>query len=226
MGKQVAFLVDGFNLYHSVRDLERDYGGRYHWLNIKQLCHSHLAPLGPDAHGAGVYYFSAFAEHLANQNPGVVKRHKAYVSALKATGVEVEMARFKAHDVHCTLFGQDGACCLSDGEYCSGEFVHHEEKETDVALASKLLELALTTSLDSIVLLSGDTDYIPAIKTARRLKPGLEVCALLPYKRNSNQMRQECSRAFSLDRDKYDRFRLPDRVAVRGGQPILKPNGW
>jgi len=226
VGKNVAFLVDGFNLYHSVRDLERDRGGRYHWLNIKQLCHSHLAALGPGAHGAGVYYFSALAEHLAEQNPGVVNRHKAYISALEATDVTVELARFKPHDIHCKNHGQDGACCLEDGSTCDGVFIHHEEKETDVALASKLLELALTTNLDSLVIVSGDTDYIPAIKSTRRLRPQLEVCAIFPYRRNSNQIRQECSRAFSLDRDKYARYQLPRRVVTRGGKAVEKPRGW
>ncbi|MBI2073674.1 MAG: hypothetical protein HYW52_11635 [Gemmatimonadetes bacterium] len=50
---------------------------------------------GPGAILAGVYYFSAYASHLESRNPAVTKRHRTYVEALKATGVQVSMGNFK-----------------------------------------------------------------------------------------------------------------------------------
>ena len=40
---RVTFIIDGFNLYHSVCDAERDLkGASTKWLDIKSLCSSYL----------------------------------------------------------------------------------------------------------------------------------------------------------------------------------------
>lgn len=70
---RVTFLIDGFNLYHSIRDLGRYEKLHVKWLNIYSLCSSFLYLIGKDANLAEIYYFSAFADHLndpqRNQTP-------------------------------------------------------------------------------------------------------------------------------------------------------------
>jgi len=39
---RVVCLIDGFNLYHSLRDLERGHGHSLRWLDLKALCSSLL----------------------------------------------------------------------------------------------------------------------------------------------------------------------------------------
>ncbi len=63
---RTAFIIDGFNLYHSVIDASKDLGGvSTKWLNIRALCDSYLHLIGGNAQTQGVYYFSAPAHHLS-----------------------------------------------------------------------------------------------------------------------------------------------------------------
>ncbi len=83
--------------------------------------------------------------------PDKAARHATYVAALRATGVEVQLHRFKEKEVWCKAY------------------VHHEEKETDVAIAVKLLELCAVDACETVVIVTGDTDLAPAIRTAKVL---------------------------------------------------------
>jgi hypothetical protein len=47
--RRVAFLYDGFNLYHSLREAARDLGGAgTRWLDIERLSRGLLPALGQD----------------------------------------------------------------------------------------------------------------------------------------------------------------------------------
>ena len=71
---RVIFLVDGFNLYRSTRDIARYCRGlRVKWLNIFALCKSYLYMAGKSATLERIYYFTAYAYHL--NDPGVIQRH-------------------------------------------------------------------------------------------------------------------------------------------------------
>jgi hypothetical protein len=133
---RVVFLVDGFNLYHSVLDAEKQLHQRLHWLDIAGMCGAQLSSIGQTVgrcEVGDIYYFSALAHHVESSRPGTVKRHQTYLWALKSTGVHVELAQFKEKDRWCPL--------------CHRSSKSHEEKETDVALAVRLLELLVTRRL-------------------------------------------------------------------------------
>ena len=62
---RVAFIVDGFNLYHSIKDAERMVPARpQRWLDLRAFCQSYVRNFGRAAVLDGVYYFSAIATHL------------------------------------------------------------------------------------------------------------------------------------------------------------------
>ena len=90
---RTVFLVDGFNLYHSVKDAQFDLGGSgTKWLDLHHLCQSYLQIIGSDAQLTSVYYFSALAEHLEATKADVTERHRLYLDCLRETGVIVELA--------------------------------------------------------------------------------------------------------------------------------------
>ena len=70
---RVTFLIDGFNLYHSIIDLGRFQNLHAEWLNIHSLCSSFLHLISKDANLAEICYFSAFAHHLSD--PNVIESH-------------------------------------------------------------------------------------------------------------------------------------------------------
>ena len=90
---RTSFLVDGFNLYHSLKDASRSLGGvGTRWLDLFGLCRTSLHLIGRQAVMGEVYYFSALAKHLEAVKPDVTIRHRAYIECLRSTGVQVELA--------------------------------------------------------------------------------------------------------------------------------------
>ena len=153
---RTIFIVDGFNLYHSVCDASKDLGGiSTKWLNIRALCESYLHLLGGTNVFEKLYYFSAYADHKVAQKPDTVIKHKAFIDCLKSTGAIYEMARFKAKDVWC--------------ENCRRMIVKHEEKETDVAISVKLIEVLLKNECDTAMMMTGDTDIAPAVRFVKKI---------------------------------------------------------
>jgi len=154
---RVAAFVDGFNLYHALRDLGRDH---LKWLNLRLLC-EHFARR-PALSLVDVFYFSAYA----TWRPSSYRRHREYVRALQANGVTVVMGRFKGKDRWCWR--------------CQAGWKDHEEKETDVNIALQLLLGGLRGRFDRALLVSGDSDLAPAVRLLRAEAPGVDVRILTP----------------------------------------------
>lgn len=210
---RTAFLIDGFNLYHSLRAASRDLAGAStRWLDLRTLCSAYLHVIGGKAELAGVFYFSALAKHLEAINPDVTRRHRDYIACLESTGVTVELAQFKKKWIVCPA--------------CRTTITRHEEKETDVAIATKLLELFSLDQCDTAVLVTGDSDVAPAVRTAQRLFPAKTVCCCFPYRRESLELKAIAHKCFRIAREQYLRHQFPDPVRLSGGRRIPKPPTW
>jgi uncharacterized LabA/DUF88 family protein len=230
---RVAFLVDGFNLYHSIRDAEKQCADRpQRWLDLRAFCQDYVRHFGRNAVLEGVYYFSALAKHLQASNPGVVLRHVAYIDAIASTGVQVTLANFKARDKyipfeHCSFrlrwLRRPIRLPLRG---CTVMFQRAEEKETDVAIATKMMELLHGNAADAVVLVSGDTDLLPAIRTARRLFPAVRVAVCFPFRRQNVDLKQAVSHSFKVRKEQYAKHQFPDPVVLPNGRTIDKPALW
>jgi uncharacterized LabA/DUF88 family protein len=215
MAHRVSFLVDGFNIYHSLREVERLTRAQVRWLDLRKLCEAYLhavrGAVGDRVDLASVTYFSAFATHLVPNNPDVVRRHQTYVDALRSTGVDVVMSRFKAKTVTCPL--------------CGGRFKRHEEKETDVAIGLQLTELFVRGACETAVLITGDTDLVPAIRSAKRLYPAHTVGMGFPFMRHNAELRAVADFAFNISQRDVQRAQLPHQIHWEG-QVLTRPASW
>lgn len=213
---RTSFLIDGFNLYHSLKNASYDLGLKAagtKWLNIRSMCDSYLAPIGNNAQIEELYYFSAFAIHRIASNPQVIARHRAYIKCLESTGVIVEMFRFKKRTIVCPK--------------CAYIFNRHEEKKTDVAIGSKLLELLFLDRCDTVIIVSGDTDIVPAVRIAQSLFSQKQIGFLMPYKRHHQELAELAPTLnFDLRKETYTRHQFPDPCVLRSGKKIAKPAGW
>jgi uncharacterized LabA/DUF88 family protein len=207
---RIVFLIDGFNLYHSVKDASLKTGASTKWLNVRSLCKSYVSLFGKDAVLQDVYYFSAYAYHM--RDPAVIARHKAYVTCLECTGVTVSMSHFDEKEAHCP--------------YCKRTFIQHVEKETDIAIASKLFEAASNNSCDTVILMSGDTDLSPAVKTCRRLYLGKEILFAFPLGRKNKELQQLAPRSFKISLEAYRSHQFTNPFVCQDGTSITKPAGW
>lgn len=122
---------------------------RLKWVNLRALCQHFCDEV--DILDK-VYYFTSFAYQPKG---GIKDRHKIYIEDfLEDFGVETIFGRFNKFN---------------------GEI---KEKETDIKLALQLYKDARDDKYDKAILLSADTDFIPAIKEVKELRK--EVLLLLP----------------------------------------------
>ncbi|MEM9999088.1 MAG: NYN domain-containing protein [Bacteroidota bacterium] len=210
---RVTFLVDGFNLYHSLKSADRDLSGATtRWLDLEALCRFHLYLFGTNARLTEIHYISALARHLEATNPDVTARHQRYLRCLQETGVQVHLNRFKKKISRCPA--------------CSAKNKHYEEKETDVALAVKLLELLIRDACDTVVLVTGDTDLAPAVRTAQSLFPQKRVAFAFPYRRKNNELAKLAPDSFVISAQQYVRHQLADPFPLADGTQVVKPPSW
>lgn len=220
----IAFVVDGFNLYHSLRKASQvltPRGQGTKWLNLDSLFQSYHANIGNGlGNRAGtppirllshsISYFSAWANHRSD--PDTTLRHRMYLDCLKDTGVEVQMGRFKPKDVTCPR--------------CGRAFVKYEEKETDVAIALRIVELVAAKQHQVIALVSGDTDIAPALKSARLLNPALKLVCLFPFARRNEELAKLVDFCVSMNAASYANHQFSDPFVLSSGVSHAKPPNW
>jgi uncharacterized LabA/DUF88 family protein len=201
MKKRAAFYVDGFNLYHSIAGLGDD---RLKWLSLAGLA-SMLIP-SRDEQVASISYFSALATKRGGAS---VSRHRSYIAALQAEGVEPVLGRFKDQPRRCFN--------------CQNKWMHPEEKETDVNIAIRMVSDAYRDLYDVCYLVSADTDLVPPLALIKQHLPQKEIVAVSPPNRPHGQhIRTIAHRSLKLNRHQIERCRLPDTITV-GVQTITCP---
>ncbi|SHJ13398.1 Uncharacterized conserved protein, LabA/DUF88 family [Aureimonas altamirensis DSM 21988] len=203
--RRVACYVDGFNLYHSIDDLRKPH---LKWLDIWALAQSICRP---DEQLVKVAYFSAYATWRTE----AYARHREYVAALRNAGVECHMARFS----------EKSASCRS----CGTTWKQHEEKETDVHFSLTLLEDAIDSVFDRAIIISADSDHVPAARRVRTRYPGKQVfCATPPGRHgHARELLKVCNSGTMITQGRLARCLLPAEVRDAGGNLIAsRPNGY
>jgi uncharacterized LabA/DUF88 family protein len=125
-------------------------------------------------------------------------RHALYMKCLAGTGVRVHLSQFKGH----------------------------KEKETDVAIASRLFEICYEDTADCVVLVTGDTDLAPAIRTCQRLFPQKTMIFALPYRRANDELRRLAPGSFKIRAKTSLANQFSDPLALSDGSTIAKPGSW
>lgn len=210
---RVVFFVDGFNLYHSVKEAERQLPDKQlKWLDIPSLCASYLHQVGGGAELSEVHYFTAYAEHLKDKNPEKLTRHKAFVRALTARKVAARISKFSRKRVWSDELERWVAA--------------HEEKETDVAIACQALGMAMDEQLDVAVLMTGDSDFAPVARTFQKRFQNKRILFALPFARATKRLKQLCRDSFSISKESYAKHQFPDRVQLPSGKFVTIPEDW
>jgi hypothetical protein len=195
---RVACYVDGFNLYHAINDLQKPH---LKWLDLNALAQSLCRP-GEDL--VKVAYFSAYATWL----PAPYARHRQYVAALQATGVECHMARFNEQSARCNR--------------CGSTWKRHEEKETDVHFSLTFLEDAVDNVFERAIIVSADSDHVPAVRCVRKRFPGKQVFAATPPGRHNKarEMLKVCNSGTPITPGRLHRCLLAATITDAAGVVI------
>lgn len=195
-----CFYIDGFNMYYALQDGYR----QYKWLNYRTLCEDVAGPTNPVEK---VCYFSAFVKWRQTS----YAKHKVYIKALRSVGVEYVQGRFLNKKIRCHL--------------CRKEFLTHEEKQTDVNIAIQLLSDAITDQYDRAVIVSADSDLIPAIQAVHRHFPAKEVGVMFPIGRSSYELKREADFIKKMRQTHLEKCQFPVSFRV-GNETLTRPPDW
>lgn len=203
--KRLMVYVDGFNLYNGLKD---GYSKRFLWLDLVKLAQE----LRPDSDLVRVKYFTSPVEGEAE----TINRQKHYQFALTAkhrNKVQIVQGRHEAREVECFD--------------CRSVWKHFEEKETDVNIAVNLVKDAYTKAADDFLIISGDTDLIPAITMARSVHASSFVAAAFPPERFSKMLKELMPASFTINENKIRASQLPDTFEDGlSGRKYQRPPGW
>lgn len=157
---RVISFIDGFNLYHAIDDLNKN---NLKWVNLWGLSSAFITPSTDTLEN--VYYFTAYATWLPDRH----LRHREYVKALNHYGVTTVLGHFKEKDMKCNN--------------CSRIWTTHEEKESDVNIAIHLLNEAHLDNFDKAIVITADSDLVPAIEMVKMNFPNKEIIVATPPNR-------------------------------------------
>jgi uncharacterized LabA/DUF88 family protein len=208
MGKTV-FFIDGFNLYHALDYLEDapDHS-RYHkykWISLLKLCSHYLR--GEDKLQKIIYYTT-----LATWDKGKTERHRLFIKAQENEGVEIVYGRFKEKERKCKL--------------CNRVYRGREEKETDVNIALGLYDSAFKDLYDKAVIVSGDSDLLPAIRIIHGTFPGKVIGIVVPIGKSSEYMKRFVDFHFKMLEKHLSSSRFADALTLKDGTILNCPTSW
>lgn len=200
---RVGVYIDGFNLYHGLKQAT---GRKLLWLDLEALA---LRLCRPDQALEFVKYYTADVRDA----PAAETRQATYLSALEASPrVSVYRGRFQAKQLAC--------------QGCQRSWRTYEEKETDVAIAAALIEDAVTDQWDTALIVSGDSDLCPAVRAVGRLRPEKRLIAAFPPKRHSDDLRGSVYSGFTIGLAHIRQSQLAETIRLPDGRVLKRPSYW
>ena len=194
--------VDGFNVYHAIKTPRL---GKYRWLNYWKLAEEFLQPKDQLV---GVLYFTAIPPWDIHKR----NRHKRLISANQFYGVQVIFGKFRYTTKRCRK--------------CRKEYHTYEEKRTDVNIAVHLLKNAQEDNYDKAVLVSGDSDIIPAIEAVKQTFPEKELSLVIPIGGKARELTNFVGSSKQMKEIHLRTSQLPGTVTLQNGVALQKPIQW
>ena len=199
---------DGFNIYYGAIK-----GGPHKWLNLER----YFRFLRPNDNIVAIRYFTALVSGPTRSNQAT------YLRALETLPlVEIVLGLYKRKQVTCKV-----PLCMHAG---SRVFQVQEEKRTDVNVGVQMLDDAYQDLCDRFVLVSGDSDLVPAVNIVKTRFPAKEIVLHVPARNATRGAVVELRGAVDKDRllplNLLGSSLFPATVIDGSGAKITKPAGW
>lgn len=199
----VITYIDGFNLYYGMKESGLN---RFYWLDLRLLS---ILLLRPGQKLVEVKYFTSRVSDPADKR----KRQSDYLEALQAhCGLKAIEGQFLSKPVEC--------------HGCGRIWPDHEEKMTDVNIATDMLTDAFRGRYDTALLISGDSDLVPPIRAIKALFPAKRVIVAFPPKRYSRHLADTAHGHVFIDEAKLGAAQLPEEVTKPDGYVLKRPASW
>lgn len=219
--------IDGYNLYYGALR-----GTPYKWLDVVRLSEAICHNQNPETHIQEVKFFTApIKARISTRKEQALRSQRLYLNALQ-----------QRHPDRLTVV--EGFFQLTRGMFPKYQepldktdkvaVWRLEEKQTDVNIALHLYDDVVQGNVDQVVLISNDSDLVPAFQFAKRAAPDLIVGTILPrlHQESGSQRPNNVSLSRLSDwsrqylrNEELEAAQLPDKVPTRK-KPIFKPDYW
>lgn len=212
--KRVTFYVDGFNFYYGLRTEKRinSEWKKAYWIDLVKLFEQFL---GEEQTLEKVIYFTA-----SPLNKDKSSRQSAFLNANKLiNGDRFEVVRGKYLDkkLECPK--------------CHYSISRPEEKKTDVSLSIRMIGDCVQDKTDILVLVSGDSDFIPPVEFIQKNYQGKNIKVYFPpaifSSDLSSNMKRHRSKPVFLKNNlpKFVNSRMGE-IITGGGKTYSIPDKW
>lgn len=202
--QRVIVYVDGFNFYYG---LKAKGWKKFYWLDIIKFFSSML---NENQDLVEVNYFSARPHDQAAS-----KRQDLFFSANKLNPkFHLILGKYLKKEMRCPN--------------CGGTIHTFEEKETDVRVATQMINDVFNKRCDITIIVSADSDMIPSIEIIREIDPKHKIFVYFPPLKHSVTLSNSCNAVKKLAEFK-SRFRqamLPEEIELPNGYIAHRPDNW
>ena len=166
--ERISIFIDGSNLYYSLKDLDV----------IKIDFQKLINLLKKDRLLVSVYYYNAPLD-ISVDSKKYWEQQKFFDALRRIPGFNVVLARLRKHK-------------KDDGTY------KFEVKGDDIYLAVDLVSGAYENLYDTALIVSGDEDFVPAIRKVQKL--GKKVENIFFCSTSSSYLKKTCNSSFCVDK--------------------------
>ena len=213
--RRVAAYVDGFNLYFGLRDSGLR---RYLWLDPVALT---ISLLRPDQQLVALRYFTTRISGGKGQGRDPLHQQREEKRVRQSTYIDA-LSTLPMLSTHFGHFLEKKQTCHA----CKSVWYRHEEKKTDVLIASQMLADAFDGTCDDLMLISGDSDLAPPISMIRERFPDRRVVVAFPPARYAMELRRTAHAYLEIGPEKVRQSQLPDVVITPRGHRLHRPKKW
>lgn len=200
--ERVVAYIDGFNLYFGMKEAGFN---QCKWLDIKKLVANLLAP---NQELIEVKYFTS----RVSNDPDKQKRQSTYIDAVLSSGVSIFYGHYQSNTITCKV--------------CTSKWNSYSEKMTDVNIATHMMMDAYQDKYDMAMLISGDSDLVPPIKTVHENFKQKRVFVAFPPKRQNNSVSLVAKGSLTLGRKKLVDSQFDEEVTKKDGFILKRPKEW
>lgn len=208
--KRSVIYIDGFNFYYGALK-----NSPYKWLNLQ----TYFERLRQDDDVQKIWCFTARVSGAS------ASRQNSYLDALLTLPkIEIKYGLFKDKTQKCRVIG----CSLPASQK---KYKVPEEKGTDVNIALQMIDDAYQGLCDRIILVSGDSDLVPAINLVKKRHPRIQVSVYIPstnQKRGAAcELRNCADKSHTLTPNNLmAQSQFPLTISTSSTTTINKPNSW
>lgn len=228
--KKIKVYIDGYNLYHSLN--EQFNHKWYYRIDYKVLLQHYIQP---DETIIWIDYYTAYCERDIRK----VKRHQKLITLLQSQWVRVILWKYTTKVSRYT--DKKKTTKVDYSQYVKKhidvqhhqqtipqliEYITREEKWTDVNMALWIVGDWLTDVFDRAIIISGDSDFLPAIKKVKRNKSEKIFTSLLLAKTKWKAIRKACDKTCILSEKHIASAVLPDIIKLKNWKTVTKPSTW